>query len=71
MLLNYWKKSLILFINSLILSSCATIKPNWKDSVKNPLNSSYKNQMDYMKRNYEQLGDSSITWFYSKIDKKL
>lgn len=55
----------------IILSSCVTIKPNWKDSVKNPINSMYKSQMDYMKMNYNQLGDSSITWYYTKIDKKL
>ena len=62
-------KNLIFLL--LLLSSCATIKPNWADSVKNPKNTGYKNQMDYMKKNYNQLGDSSITWFYTKIDKNL
>ena len=55
----------------LLLSSCATIKPNWADSVKNPKNKGYKSQMDYMQKHYNQLGDSSITWYYSKVDSNL
>ena len=54
----------------ILLSSCVAIKPNWKDSIKNPKNSNYNSQMDYMQKNYEILGDSSITWYYTKIDKK-
>ncbi len=66
-ILNMSKYLLLL----LLFSSCATIKPNWADSIKNPKNLGYESQMDYMQKHYNQLGDSSITWFYTKTDKKL
>lgn len=72
MLLRFLRKNMMIFLSELILlTSCATIKPNWKDSIKNPKNVGYKSQIDYMSKNYNQLGDSSITWFYKKIDSKL
>ena len=62
---------LVTIIILVTTSSCASIKPNWSDSIKNPKNKVYKSQMDYMQKNYEVLGDSSITWYYKKIDKHL
>lgn len=72
------RKILVVFsiiILTLVLASCSTmhgIRVNWADNIHNPINYTYRDssQMSYVVNNYDKCGDSTITWFYYKIDRQ-